>query len=121
MIRGVKFATIPVRDQDKALKFYTEALGCVIATDQPFNDKQRWIELRFPGSPTRLVLFTFDGYEDRIGTLSNIAFWSDDVESTYNDLVGKGVEFTQPPKKADWGTSAIFKDPDGNMFVLSSR
>jgi predicted enzyme related to lactoylglutathione lyase len=32
----------------------------------------------------------------------------------------RGVEFTQPPKKEPWGVSAIFKDPEGNTFVLSS-
>jgi predicted enzyme related to lactoylglutathione lyase len=31
------------------------------------------------------------------------------------------VEFDKEPKKEHWGTSAIFKDPDGNKFVLSSR
>jgi hypothetical protein len=31
------------------------------------------------------------------------------------------VEFVKPPKKEDWGTAAIFKDPDGNQFVISSR
>jgi len=37
---------IPVSDQDRALDFYTEKLGFTIITDQPFDDKQRWIELR---------------------------------------------------------------------------
>jgi hypothetical protein len=32
----------------------------------------------------------------------------------------KGVEFSKEPKKESWGTSAVFKDPDGNQFVLSS-
>jgi predicted enzyme related to lactoylglutathione lyase len=36
-------------------------------------------------------------------------------------MTGRGVEFVKPPKKEDWGTSAIFKDTDGNSFVLSSR
>ena len=27
MIKAIKFASIPVKDQDKALKFYTTALG----------------------------------------------------------------------------------------------
>jgi len=30
------------------------------------------------------------------------------------------VEFVQEPQKADWGTAAIFQDPDGNKFVLST-
>jgi catechol 2,3-dioxygenase-like lactoylglutathione lyase family enzyme len=27
MVRGIKFTGIPVRDQDVALKFYTETMG----------------------------------------------------------------------------------------------
>lgn len=121
MIKGIKFASIPVHDQDRALAFYTEKLGFKIATDSPFDDTQRWIELRIPGAETRLVLFTPHGHQDRIGTFSNITFLADDVERTYRELRDRGVEFTQEPKSADWGTAAIFKDPDGNVFVLSSK
>jgi catechol 2,3-dioxygenase-like lactoylglutathione lyase family enzyme len=121
MIKGIKFASIPVSDQNQALKFYTESLGCSISTDQPFDDKQRWIELKFPGADTRLVLFTPEGHEDRIGTFANIAFWSADVEATYKLLLGRGVEFVQEPQEADWGTAAVFNDPDGNTFVISSK
>jgi hypothetical protein len=35
-------------------------------------------------------------------------------------LKARGVEFVQEPKKADWGTAAIFKDADGNQFVLGT-
>ena len=34
MIKGIKFASIPVKDQDRALEFYTERLGFRIITDQ---------------------------------------------------------------------------------------
>jgi len=121
MITHVKFVGIPIRDQDRALAFYTEKLGFRIATDQPFNEKQRWIELRIGDSPTGWVLFTPDGHEDRIGTFFNGSLAVDDVQATYEQMKGKGVEFVSPPKKEPWGTSAIFKDPDGNQFVLSSR
>jgi hypothetical protein len=36
-------------------------------------------------------------------------------------MKSKGVEFEQDPKAEEWGTAAIFKDVDGNKFVLSSR
>jgi uncharacterized glyoxalase superfamily protein PhnB len=45
----------------------------------------------------------------------------DDVEKAYRELTEHGVEFAQPPKKEQWGTSAIFKDPDGNSFVIATR
>lgn len=121
MIRGIKFATVPVRDQDRALEFYTNKLGFKVMTDQPFDDRQRWIELGIPKAETRLVLFTPPGQEDRIGGFSNITFLDDDVETSFQVLKSRGVEFVQEPQKADWGTAAIFKDPDGNRFVLSSK
>jgi predicted enzyme related to lactoylglutathione lyase len=43
------------------------------------------------------------------------------VAATTAALKAKGVKFAQDPKKESWGTSAIFEDPDGNKFVLSSR
>lgn len=120
MIKHVKFISIPTRDQDRALEFYTASLGFRVVTDQPFGE-QRWIELRVPGAETGVVLFTPDGHEDRIGGFMNMAWASDDVQKTYDELVARGVEFVQPPRTEHWGTSAIFKDPDGNTFVLSSR
>jgi len=120
MITHVKFVSIPTRDQARALKFYTEQLGFEVSTDQPFDDKQRWIELRIANSTTRVVLFTPEGHEDRIGSFFNGGIACDDVEATYRQLRARGVEFIAEPTRQQWGTFAIFKDPDGNQFVLSS-
>ncbi len=120
MIRAIKFASIPVSDQDRALEFYTQKLGCRVITDSPFDGKQRWIELAFPRAETKLVLFTAPGQEKLIGGFMNITFTADDVEATARELQARGVEFVKQPARADWGTAAIFKDPDGNQFVLSS-
>jgi catechol 2,3-dioxygenase-like lactoylglutathione lyase family enzyme len=98
MIRGVKFASIPVSDQDQALAFYTEKLGFRLLTDQPFDKNQRWIELGISGTETRVVLFHFeDGLQP--GTKMNITFWADDVERTVRELETKGVEFVTKPQK----------------------
>jgi catechol 2,3-dioxygenase-like lactoylglutathione lyase family enzyme len=110
-----------VSDQDRALEFYTKALGFRVLTDQPFDDTQRWIELGLPGRDTGLVLFTPDEHRDRIGAMQHVAFYADDVVKSSEELKRRGVEFAQEPAAADWGTAAIFRDPDGNLFVLSSR
>jgi catechol 2,3-dioxygenase-like lactoylglutathione lyase family enzyme len=120
MLKAIKFANIPVRDQDRALEFYTQKLGLRVITDSPFDGRQRWIELGIPRAETKLVLFTAPGQEQAIGGLMNVTFSADDVEATARELKARGVEFVQEPRKADWGTSAIFRDPDGNQFVLSS-
>ncbi|MBZ5723043.1 MAG: VOC family protein [Acidobacteriia bacterium] len=121
MIRGIKLASIPVRDQDASLKFYTEKLGFKVATDQPFDGTQRWIELLIPGAESMLALFTPEGHENRIGGFQPMTFWCDDVFATAKLLKSRGVEFAEDPKAEVWGTFAIFKDNDGNQFVLSSK
>ncbi|HEX4286087.1 MAG TPA: VOC family protein [Terracidiphilus sp.] len=121
MIRGIKFVGIPVRDQDIALRFYTEALGMRVMTDQPFMPNQRWIELSFPGADTGIALFTPEGHEKRIGEFQSISFWCDDVFATAEGMKKKGVIFSKEPANEGWGSVAVFKDPDGNQLVLSSR
>ena len=121
MIKRIKFLGIPVRDQDRALRFYTEKLGFRVFTDQQFSEAQRWIELSIPGAETGIVLFTPEGQEDRIGTFVNSSWEVDDIENTYAELQRKGVEFDSPPEKQPWGSFITMRDSEGNQIVLSSR
>jgi predicted enzyme related to lactoylglutathione lyase len=121
MITQVKFISIPVRDQQRALNFYTEKLGFRVATDQQMGPNgQRWIELRIGKAETRFVLFTMEGEEARIGTRMNCSLACDDVETTYRQLGERGVEFAGPPQKQPWGSFVIMKDSEGNQIVLGS-
>ncbi len=121
MIRRIKFLGIPVRDQDRALAFYTGKLGFRVLTDQHFSDTQRWIELSIPGAETGIVLFTPEGHEDRIGTFVHTSWEVDHIDRTYDELRAKGVEFDGPPQKQPWGSFLKMKDSEGNQIVLSSR
>jgi catechol 2,3-dioxygenase-like lactoylglutathione lyase family enzyme len=121
MIRRLKFVSIPTRDQDAALAFWTDKVGFKVHTDQPMGPGKRWIELSIPGAETGIVLFTAEGQEDRIGTFFNGSFECSDIDYTYEQMRKRGVAFEGPPEKQPWGTFAKFKDPDGNTFVLSSR
>lgn len=69
--RANRSSTVLSANPLRALKFYTEKLGFELSTDQPFDDKQRWIELRISNSQTRVVLFTPEGHESRIGSFFN--------------------------------------------------
>ena len=120
MIKKIKFLGIPVRDQERALSFYTDKLGFKVLTDQHFSESQRWIELSISGAQTGVVLFTPEGHEDRIGTFVNTSWEVDSVEETYTELKANGVEFAGPPQDQPWGKFAIMKDSEGNQIVLSS-
>jgi catechol 2,3-dioxygenase-like lactoylglutathione lyase family enzyme len=116
----VKFVSIPTADQDRSLAFYTGKLGFKLVTDQPFDEKRRWIELRIGSAETRFVLFSGDDGPPP-GSHFNGALACDNVRKTYEELTARGVEFDSPPQDQPWGTFAIMRDPDGNQFVLSSR
>src|SRR6201996_122589 len=120
MITHLKFMSIPVADQDRALKFYTEKLGFKVATNQEMGPGKRWIELRIGKAETRVVLFTMDGEEGRIGTRMNCSLACDDVETTYRQLSERGVEFEGPPQKQPWGSYVTMIDSEGNRFVVGS-
>ncbi len=119
MLKRVSFATVPVRDQSRALEFYTKKLGLRVFTDQTMGDS-RWIELQIPGAETMVVLHpapapTPNGHP----AVPALVLIADNVQATYDDLRAKGVEFTQPPKKEHWGEHAIFKDSEGNLVLFS--
>jgi catechol 2,3-dioxygenase-like lactoylglutathione lyase family enzyme len=121
MIKAVKFVSVYVNDQDRALAFYTQKLGFSVVTDQPMGPDARWIELKIPGAETSVVIAKPFQPQNLVGVFQNMAFVADDVQKTYEELSARGVEFRQPPRTESWGTSAMFNDPDGNTFVLSSK
>jgi predicted enzyme related to lactoylglutathione lyase len=121
VITKIKFLGVPVADQDRALRFYTEKLGFEVVGDVPFDEKQRWITLAIPGGETRISLFTPTGQEDRVGTLANMAYQVPDLQKTYEELSARGVEFVTPPTQHAWGAYALFKDSEGNIFCLATE
>lgn len=119
MIRKLNYVGIPTRDQERALAFWTEIMGFVIATDRPVGEK-RWIELTIPGAQTGILLFTPEGHEGRIGTFFNGSFGCDDVQYAYERLSARGVIFPSSPQTKPF-PHVYFNDLDGNTFFLSSR
>src|ERR1700729_1192140 len=119
MIKLLKFCSIPVSDQDRALAFYTEKLGFKVSTDQHFDETQRWIELQIGNSATGVALFTPPQHAGRIGTHTGMSFNATDLEKPYAEMDDRGVEFLGPPRRAKWGSSVQSKDPDGTQVVMS--
>ncbi|WP_043627099.1 VOC family protein [Nonomuraea candida] len=122
MTLGISQVTIYVEDQQRALDFWTGKVGFVVARDMPYGE-HRWIELQPPGGGTRLVVHQAAPgrpapAEDLPGY---VMFHADDIVKTHEELVARGVEFTQPPSRQPWGWSAVFKDDEGHLFHLGQR
>ena len=120
MIKSIKFVRVPTVHQSRAVAFWTQKFGFTVASDQPYDDSRRWVELRIPGGDTRLVLFRSQA-PMAMEKITYIAFTADDVERTCVELKAKGVAFEGPVEHADWGSSATFMDSEGNTFVISSQ
>ena len=46
---------------------------------------------------------------------------TDDADRTYAEFQANGVETLGPPQKADWGSSLMFEDPDGNQLLAGTK
>jgi predicted enzyme related to lactoylglutathione lyase len=53
------------------------------------------------------------------GFAGTVFFTTDDVQSDYQELKGRGVEFTEEPEERPYGIDAGFRDPSGNSFRLT--
>jgi predicted enzyme related to lactoylglutathione lyase len=118
MIEHVGTTGVYVSDQDKALDFYTNALGFETREDATIGD-YRWVEVAPPGAETTIVLSK--GEAEQVGKIAGIVFHTRDIQATHERLRGRGVTFTEAPTAQPWGLQAQFADQDGNTFVLVQR
>jgi predicted enzyme related to lactoylglutathione lyase len=119
MLKHIKFAELAVEDQDRAVRFYTEKAGLRVAQDSPYQEGWRWIELEFPGSPTRILLTRREAGSTPKSPALVLAV--EHVAAAHEALAGKGVEFTQKPTEASWNpgeTYAVFRDSEGNNILI---
>ena len=114
MITKIRTITIFVEDQRAALRFYTEKLGFVLRCDLP-----EWIEVAPRDAQTAFLLMPRYGGSHWERKQAEIYLSVDDTQATYEELVGRGVEFVRGPKPYD--NLAILDDPDGNRFYLTSQ
>ena len=124
MVGGVAQVVVEVEDQDRAKQFWTEQLGFELAQDAPYGE-ERWLEVRTPDKAVVLVLGVRRGERPTAPhpslPTSNVMFYAEDLQQTYEELTTRGVEFPQPPVQQSFGWWSLFQDPDGNRFALVPR
>lgn len=114
MTTRVLSVSVPVADQDAALKFYTEVLGCELRIDMEVWPGARMIEVVPPGSDVSLVLLPRDSQIPiaiRLGT--------SDAQQAHDRVREAGVTLHNDELVRMEGVPAMFSftDPDGNGLV----
>lgn len=119
----LQFAELPVLDQDRAMTFYTEHLGCSVRADTWMaDDGWRWVELAFPGAETALHFIRRQ--DDAPSPEPVLVLVADDVEATVATLRAEGAPILAEPAAAPFQpghTAAAFQDSEGNQMVVASR
>jgi catechol 2,3-dioxygenase-like lactoylglutathione lyase family enzyme len=114
MTTRVWSVSIPVADQDRALAFYTEVLGCELRADIEVWPGARLVEVVPPGSSVGLVLLPPDSeipMAVRLGTTN--------AETAHARLRQAGARLHNDEVVHLDGSPPMFffADPDGNGLV----
>jgi len=137
MLKQLTHVNVWVNDQDEALDFYTNKLGMEVREDVtvPEMGNFRWLSVGLPGQDdVAITLMDIPGppvFEEETrqkildllsrGASGGLFFTTDDAQQSYEELKGRGVEFTQEPTEQPYGVDAGFRDPSGNQFRMVQR
>ncbi len=124
-----------VHDQDEALAFWTEKVGMELRSDVTVAEMGdfRWLAvgpegqddmaivlMAIPGPPV-MEETTADQVRELMGKgfAGTVFLVTDDCQAAYEELAGRGVEFTETPEERPYGIDAGFRDPSGNSIRLT--
>ena len=130
----VSSAQLWVHDQDEALEFWSRKVGFEVRSDITMEELGgfRWLAvgpagqddfsialLAIPGPPV-MDEDTKKQVEELMakGFAGSVFLTADDVQASYEELKGRGVEFTEAPSERPYGIDSEFRDPSGNTIRL---
>jgi predicted enzyme related to lactoylglutathione lyase len=128
-------AQLWVDDQDEALAFYTDKVGLEVRSDvtMPEMGNFRWLTVGPPNQPdVAIVLMAIPGppvmdaeTAEQVRSLMSKGFagtiflTTEDCQASYEELKGRGVEFSEEPQEYPYGIDSAFRDPSGNNIRLT--
>jgi lactoylglutathione lyase len=116
-ITGIRTVSIPVGDQDTALRFYAGTLGFTVLRDNPTPGGGRWIELA-PGGDNVVVTLEPAAKDVTRGAIG-IRFTTGDAEAARAALLAAGVDADEILRWPGVPAMFAFRDPEGNAFSIT--
>ena len=115
-VHSFEIISVPVSDQQRAKRFYTEVLGFELVRESPMGPGMSWIQVAPAGQSVTISLVTW--YEAmKPGGLQGLMINTNDIDAEHLALRSRGLELTDI-KQEMWGRYAMFNDPDGNGWIL---
>lgn len=131
-LERTRLSSIFVLDQDAALDFYVNVLGLEVSTDADLGF-MRWLSVRVPGDDREILLerpgppahdpATAETVRELVAKGASggwLAFQVTDVDAVHEELVGHGVEITDPPSDKGYGRDFGIRDPFGNPIRIGN-
>jgi catechol 2,3-dioxygenase-like lactoylglutathione lyase family enzyme len=127
----LELVIVPTADVERSKQFYEAVLGFTTSTDHHPNDDLRIVQLDPPGSACSITVAR--GIPQMApGTLHGLHLVVSDIVAARNELVGRGLDISEPyhfamdgsrsdgvdPNRTDYATFAEFEDPDGNTWLV---
>jgi len=121
MLEKLVYVSVFVKDQARALDFYTSVLGFEKRADNPAPNGPRFLTVGLKGQDVQLVLWPgtpgqgqpFQGRSTAAYTIE-----TKDCRKAFEELRSRGVKFDTDVLEYPWGYVAVFQDPDGNRLQL---
>lgn len=125
----IRLLSIPVLDQDKAFKFYTDTLGFVVKHDIPLGEGNRWLTVVSKDEPDgpEILLEPAPLHFEPSKVYQEAIYkkgmpWAqldvENMDEEYKRLVAYGVSFTMEPTNIGPAIIAVFDDTCGNLIQI---
>lgn len=125
----VKVIGIPVQNQEKALRFYTEKLGFIKKIDIPLSEGNRWLTVVSKEEPdaAEILLEPSPNHFDPAKVYQKALFDAgipytqfncEDVQKEFDRLSSLGVDFSVKPTEMGTVKIAVFNDTCGNQIQI---
>jgi lactoylglutathione lyase len=122
VITGIASTSIFVKDQQESLNFWVGKIGFEVICDIQLESNFRWIEIAPRSSNSSINLYPKSLISKKdLKPMPVIVFRTNDIQSTFDNLRARGVTFSRNPLKSILGIHAMFKDVDGNEFLILEK
>lgn len=114
MIKKIAFTMYPVKDMERARKFYEEQLGLKMTEDF----RGEWVEYDLEGGCFAITTMVSGFIKPSSDAGGSIAFEVDDIDALTERLRSKGVQIKLEPMSTPVCRMSVVLDPDGNAITL---